>query len=114
MSCEQCGSGVFAGILWPVWPEDRGAPDGWSWVQRCQTCGIYPDDESAAQALQEVGFGTKLQWFDRHTYETHEGPVGNSSSLAIFPEEWRSTPRFGRPRRPVAVHDEPSSPAAPG
>jgi hypothetical protein len=99
MSCARCPSGVFAGILWPVWPDDRSAPEGWSWLQCCHACGRYPDDEAAALALQAIGFGTRFQWFDRHNHEPHDQRVTGSCSLAIdFPEQWRSAPRFGRPR----------------
>lgn len=91
-TCEHCPPGLFAGIRWPAWPDDCGAPAGWSWVEHCEHCEEYPDDEAAALALNEIGFGTRFQWFDRHTHEPRQLSEDKSASLAIdFPEQWRES-----------------------
>lgn len=48
--CEGCWHCQFAGIRWPA------SPDGFqdlSYVDRCDSCELYDDDEEAATALAE-------------------------------------------------------------
>jgi hypothetical protein len=85
--CTACPSGELAGIRWPADPDGFDPPEGWSWVERCDSCNRYPDDESAAKHLNELGHGTEYRYFDRDTLEdrsTHaECPDLEGCSVAI-------------------------------
>lgn len=60
MSAEEtipCGCGPIAGVLWP-WATD--GDDSQDWVERCDDCQVYPDDEAAAAALaQHLGVAVR-------------------------------------------------------
>jgi hypothetical protein len=46
--CEGCQHCIYAGIRWPA------SPDGFtdlSYVDKCDYCDIYPDDDEAAKAI---------------------------------------------------------------
>ena len=43
-----CGCGPIPGVLWP-WATDGDREH--DWIERCDECRVYPDDETAAQAL---------------------------------------------------------------
>jgi hypothetical protein len=85
--CTACPSGELAGIRWPADPDGFDPPEGWSWVERCDSCYRYPDDESAAKHLNELGHGTEYRYFDRDTLEdrsTHaECPDLEGCSVAL-------------------------------
>lgn len=47
-TCGACGCGPIAGVLWP-WSTD--GDDSRDWVERCDECHVFADDEAAAEAL---------------------------------------------------------------
>jgi len=85
--CTDCPSGDLAGIHWPADPDGFDPPEGWSWVERCDSCQRYPDDESAAKQLNDLGHGTEYRYFDRETLEDRsadtESPELEGCSVAI-------------------------------
>ncbi len=85
--CTDCPTGELAGIHWLADPDGFDPPGGWSWVERCDACNRYPDDESPAQRLHELGHGTECRYFDRETLEERsshaECPDLEGCSVAI-------------------------------
>jgi hypothetical protein len=57
--CEACTvEGHFVvdgvpGVLAHIYPERQFVPE---WVNRCDTCAQYPDDDAAVKALLDAGF----------------------------------------------------------
>lgn len=76
--CTDCPSGDLAGIHWPADPDGFDPPDGWSWVERCDSCNRYLDDETAAKRLNELGHGTECRYFDRETLEDRSADLAGS------------------------------------
>ena len=120
--CTDCPSGELAGIHWPADPDGFDPPAGWSWVERCDSCNRYLDDESAAKQLNELGHGRECRYFDRETLEDRsahtecpdlEVAVSRSMRWRPRPYKVRSSPNWTT-RHPVCCltvlprrHDEP-------
>lgn len=75
---------TYAGIHWPASPGGLAPPDGWSWVERCDDCAVYDDDEHAAIVLiLELGRPhLSVAWFDRATLTQLPG-YRSGASVAI-------------------------------
>lgn len=46
--CEGCDGHTVPGVRWPTAPSGDTSRE---WVERCDTCQRYPDDDAAAQAV---------------------------------------------------------------
>lgn len=100
MTIDENGCGEHAdglvGIHWPTKADNTDPPEGWSWVERCDMCELFEDDEAAARALiVKLGLpATEVAWFDRYSHEPVPGNkyvMGASVAIKIpEPEEGTS------------------------
>jgi hypothetical protein len=72
--CGEHADGLV-GIHWPTKADNTDPPEGWSWVERCDMCELFEDDEAAARALiVKLGLpATEVAWFDRYSHEPVPG-----------------------------------------
>lgn len=53
--CEGCEGHPIAGVRWPTM---KNSDDSHEWVERCDTCSRYVDDEAALERVKEYYEGT--------------------------------------------------------
>ena len=53
--CEGCDGHPISGVRWPTM---KNSDDSHEWVERCDTCSRYDDDEAALECVKEFYEGT--------------------------------------------------------
>lgn len=62
-TCDACEG---RGYLWPQFPD---GDTSWPYVEKCDQCGLFPDDMTAARALAKEHSGDLCVVFDSHDSE---------------------------------------------